>query len=368
MKIKTFQAKNFREALSLVKKEMGDDAVILSSEERKGIVPRVEVTAAVDYDPGGGAPAGPAALRSGPPSGVKVRPYAEAEKNAEGPARDRACMQDPITGMKRDITMLREMIEEMKDKGFEMSLPDGKARIMRYLRKRAIREDLAWKLCHRTGGLKDLLGSISGGIETYGGVNNKKVVAVVGPTGVGKTTTIAKLSARAVKNRKRVAIINLDTYRIGAIEQIRIYARILGIPLDIASGPDELKKALVKYADKDVVFVDTTGRNPRDANYIDELLRIYELGFPIETHVLMSANSDDEFMVESYRQYRRLPVDCIGFTKLDEAAKLGSIYNLSTLYQKPVAYITTGQRVPHDIDFPNSERLAAMILNNGVLK
>jgi flagellar biosynthesis protein FlhF len=239
---------------------------------------------------------------------------------------------------------------------------------MGYLKKRAIREDLAWKLCRRTEGLKDLLKSISDDMATYGGANNKKVVIVVGPTGVGKTTTIAKLSARAVKNGKRVAMINLDTYRIGAIEQIRIYARIMGIPLDIASDTEELRTALSKHSEKDIVFIDTTGRNPRDDTYIDELLRVYDLGFPVETHVLMSASSDDEFMVESHRHYRRLPIDCIGVTKLDEVVRLGSIYNLSSLYEKPVAYVTTGQKVPQDIDFPNSERLADMILNNGVVQ
>jgi flagellar biosynthesis protein FlhF len=347
---------------------MGNDAVILSTEEQSGINPFVEITAAVDYDLGGETPPPKAGTEAADKIGYapEARPPRGDGEGAMKPggADDRAYIGE----LKRDVSMLREMIEDMKEKGYEMALPGGKAEVMGFLKKRAIREDLAWKLCRRTEGLEDLLKSISEDMATYGGANNKKVVIVVGPTGVGKTTTIAKLSARAVKNNKRVAMINLDTYRIGAIEQIRIYARIMGIPLDIASGTEELRTALSKHSEKDIVFIDTTGRNPRDDAYIDELLRVYDLGFPVETHVLMSASSDDEFMVESHRHYRRLPIDCIGVTKLDEAVRLGSIYNLSSLYEKPVAYVTTGQKVPQDIDFPNSERLADMILNNGVVQ
>jgi flagellar biosynthesis protein FlhF len=147
---------------------------------------------------------------------------------------------------------------------------------------------------------------------------------------------------------------------------MRIYSRIMGIPLDVASDSKEFRTSLSKYSDRDIIFIDTTGRNPRDRTHIEQLMTLYEVDTPIETHLLMSAASDDEFMTESYRNYGTLPIDCIAFTKVDEATRLGSIYNLSVVSEKPVGYITTGQRVPQDIEFPDSSRLAAMIMGNGV--
>jgi flagellar biosynthesis protein FlhF len=255
----------------------------------------------------------------------------------------------------------------MKSKGFEMELPEPRKKIFRFLRKRAVQEEFALKLAaDEPNTMAELMTAMAKDILTCGEVRSRKVVMLIGPTGVGKTTTIAKLAARAIKDGKKAAMINLDTYRIGAIEQIRIYAKIMGIPFDIAASIEELKQSLVKFEKRDTIFIDTTGRNPRDKKYIEELRMLFSLGIPIETHLLMSASSDDEFMAAAYRHYKNLPIDCLAFTKTDEALKFGSIYNMASLYRKPVAYITTGQSVPADIAFPDSERLAAMVLKNEV--
>lgn len=370
MKIKKFQAKTFSEALVLVKKEMGDDAVILSSDEQAGgLRPYVEVTAAIDYEPqrrqgsatqlSPGVPA-PAVARTG----VKKSPAGAAPKSAYGDPYGMSVTADTesLRQVKQELEGLRKTIEEMRDRGYEMTLPEGKKKMLAYLKKRKVHEDLAFDLCADAQSLDDLIASMAGTLHTYSAVETRKAIVMVGPTGVGKTTTIAKLSARAMKNGRKVAIINLDTYRIGAIEQIRIYARIMGIPLDIVSEISDLGKSLAKFSDRDLVFIDTAGRNPRDAAYLAELQGIYRLGLPLETHLLMSAHSDSDFMTEAHKYYREIPIDCIGFTKVDEAVQFGSIYNLSRLYRKPVSYITTGQRVPQDIAFPTSERLAGMIL------
>ncbi|MBI5849244.1 MAG: flagellar biosynthesis protein FlhF [Nitrospirae bacterium] len=372
MKIKKFKAKTFSEALALVKREMGVDAVILSSEEQKGLIPGVEVTAGADYEleelKAGGAAYAQYARASLSPAPEKRRGAAiEPASGRDVSSRHLLPDTDGITDIRKELGSLKNLLQDMKKSGFEVELPEPKKKIFRYLRKRAIREELALRLTSQSpAAMSDLVNAIAKEIRTYQDVQSRKVVMLIGPTGVGKTTTLAKLAARAIKNNRKVAMINLDTYRIGAIEQIRIYSKIMGIPLEVASNAGELKKGLEKFAEKDMIFIDTTGRNPRDRKHIEELRLIYSLGIPIETHLLMSASSDDDFLVQAYRQYKKLPIDCIAFTKTDEAVKYGSMYNLASLYQKPVAYITTGQSVPADIEFPNSERLATMILQSEV--
>jgi flagellar biosynthesis protein FlhF len=166
----------------------------------------------------------------------------------------------------------------------------------------------------------------------------------------------------AIKKGKKVGMISIDTYKIGAAEQIRIYSRMIGIPLDIVGGRESFRKSVKRFDDRDVILVDTTGQNPRDIDYINGLKGICQMGMPIETQLLLSASSDCDFLIETCKYYNSLPIDYMAFTKTDEAVQLGSIYNLSCLYQKPVAYITTGQRVPGNIEFMDSRKLTDIIL------
>ncbi len=189
------------------------------------------------------------------------------------------------------------------------------------------------------------------------------MVLLIGSTGVGKTTTAAKLCGQAIKQKRKVGLISLDTFRIGAIEQIRIYSRILGVPLIIASSPEEVREGLDKLKDRDLIFIDTTGRTPKDQSYSQELKAVYALGIPMETHLLISGNSSEHFMTESLFHYRRLPVDRIAFTKMDEACGFGPVYNFSMQAQKPIAYLTTGQKVPNDIEFYSEAQLADLIMS-----
>ncbi|MDA8239497.1 MAG: flagellar biosynthesis protein FlhF [Nitrospiraceae bacterium] len=361
MKIKKFRAKTFREALCLVKKEMGDDAVILGTNERRGITPSVEVTAAVDYDIGGR----PEECAAG-----ALRPGGAAEWQCKGPATAAQTTVSPeapdMKGLREEIEGIRNMMNDMRLSSMRRSLPDEKKKVYQYLRKCAVRPDLAIGLSAAAPGPGDITGALARNIRTRSESEMQKAVAVVGPTGVGKTTTIAKLAARSVKKGKKAALINLDTYRVGASEQLRIYSRIIGIPLDTVSSRDELRRSLSKYASRDAIFIDTPGRNPKDKGSLEELRSLADLGFPLETHLLLSANCDDEFLWMAYRHYDACRIDCLGFTKVDEAVRFGSIYNLATKYKKPVAYITTGQKVPQDIRFSTSSGLAAMILGEGL--
>lgn len=359
MKIKRFRARNFSEALDLVKKELSADAVILSSEEKKGLRPYVEVTAAVDYE----SPAGEQPLKSIPGNSERI-PGTTIRSDPRTPAYPSGDLSHEE--IKREIGRLREEIEGMKSSGFEISLPVKKRMILHFLRERKVRDEFALRLCEKARDLNDIPSLVAADVRVKDGSTAKKAIMLIGPSGVGKTTTIAKLSANAIREGKRTAIITLDTYRIGAVEQIRVYSRIMGIPLSIVSNVGEFKTGLADFMkQRDIIFIDTTGRNPRDEGYINDIARFCDSEVPIELHLLVNAHCDDEFMIEAYRFYRRLPVEFLTFTKLDEAVRFGSLYNILLTYQKPVAYITTGQRVPDDIEFTTVKRLTDLILTKG---
>lgn len=352
MKIKKFKARTFSEALELVKKELSEDAVILSTEETKGLRPGVVVTAAIDYDAAGQSVQDTQVAQAGQKEAGRL----------PGPSLE-PMLKDQASEIRAEIEGLRRAIEEMKNIGYEMALPREKRAAFNFLKERGVRDEYALRLCENVKSLDDIPLLISADIRVKGAAPPKRAVMFIGPTGVGKTTTIAKLAAQAVKAGKKAGIINLDTYRIGAVEQVRIYSRILGIPLMIAANASELESSLAKLSTtRDIVFIDTTGRNPRDEKFILETASLMKAGAPIELHLLMSASSDDAFMIEAYRYYKRLPLDFIAFSKLDEAVRCGALYNLMLTYQKPVSYITTGQRVPGDIEQATVNRLAGLIV------
>ena len=369
MKIKKFEARSFREALARVKKELGNEAVILSSEEINGLKPKVEVVAAIDYDTDREEPmsaflmnteVGAETEGQSRPDKVSLSSYTPMAKTKATPVYHEQVIQE--------LQKLRESLEELRGKGYEVSLPEDKKRMYQYLKNRFIREDLALQLTEKAAGLNDLSELIRNDIHIGWDWSEKKTMILIGSTGVGKTTTAAKLCGQAIKQNKKVGLVSLDTFRIGAIEQIRIYSRILGVPLFIASSPEDVRTGLIKLQDRDLVIIDTTGRNPKDQSYLNELKAVYALGIPMETHLLISGSSSEHFMTESLLNYQNLPINWIAFTKMDEAGAFGLIYNFSMQAKKPIAYITTGQRVPNDIEFYNNHQLADLILNHNYLE
>jgi flagellar biosynthesis protein FlhF len=356
MKIKKYVARTFSEALNMVRTELTKDAVILSTEEKKGLRPHVEVTAAMDYD---AAEVGAHGFTYAPDDALRGPRTDPAFAAPVVPsARDAG-----VEALKSELAGLRTVMEAMKNNGYELSLPAKKRALLNFLRERSVREEFALGLCDKAADESELPLLISSDIKIKRQPGASKAVMLAGPTGVGKTTTLAKLAAQAVKAGRKAAIINLDTYRIGATEQIRIYSRILGIPLVMAGSAAEFRSGLAKFASsRDVVFIDTAGRSPRDEAYIGDLAELCRTDVPLELHLLMSACADDEAMIEAHRSYRRLPIDCIAFTKVDEAVRYGSLYNLLMTYGKPVAYLTTGQRVPGDIEYATVSRLASLIV------
>lgn len=190
-----------------------------------------------------------------------------------------------------------------------------------------------------------------------------KMVHFVGPTGVGKTTTIAKLAAEQVlRHRRKVGFITSDTYRIAAVEQLRTYASILHIPLEVAFSPQELTRAYERLSDCDLVFTDTAGRNYRNELFVSELNAMLGSGEDSETILVLSLSmkyNDMKAVTENFIKYK---VDKVLFTKLDETSSYGSIVNLVHQFRVPLSYITHGQNVPDDIGEAQEERIVDLIL------
>ena len=185
---------------------------------------------------------------------------------------------------------------------------------------------------------------------------NRTVAAFIGTTGVGKTTTVAKLAAQLMlKENKKVGLISIDNYRIGALEQLKTYANILGIPCYPAFNSRDLQNALKKMENRDVVLIDTAGQSQYDNARMNELKKMISGEFTISTHLLLNVGAAEQEMNNTAVNFSSLKYESYIFTKVDEAAKCGSIINQSMRLQLPISYITTGQNVPEDIE-PGSKR------------
>ena len=191
----------------------------------------------------------------------------------------------------------------------------------------------------------------------------QKIILVLGPTGTGKTTTIVKLSADfSVKQKKKIGIINTDTFRIGAQEQLQEYADILGIPLQKVYRPEELESALEVMADRDIIFVDTAGKRPGDEQHREDILELVRVVKPEETLLCLSATTGYAATIEIIDTYGYVDDYKLLVTKVDETRFRGPLLNMCWYTQKPLSYITTGQNVPDDIEVVDVESITKQIL------
>lgn len=189
-------------------------------------------------------------------------------------------------------------------------------------------------------------------------------IALIGPTGVGKTTTIAKLAAAyRLRHGKKVALITSDTYRIAAVDQLRTYANIIGVPLRVVHTPAEMQAAVEATRDADVVLIDTAGRSPGDAHRVGELQMFLLAAKPHQTHLVLSSVASEGAMMRTAEKFADLKPNLVIFTKLDEAANLGVLVNIARRIDAKLSYVTTGQEVPDDIEPTRPDRLARLVLD-----
>lgn len=203
--------------------------------------------------------------------------------------------------------------------------------------------------------------NVGGPIEVKPG--SPKIVSLIGPTGVGKTTTLAKLAAHFISMGKVVASITIDTYRIAAVEQLRTYAKILGMPLEVVFTPLEFRHAVEEHSKADLILIDTAGRSHRNCEHIDELKDfVGQNGNEIESVLVLSATTKYRDMVDIINSFKRVSFQKIIFTKLDETVTFGPMVNTLTKISQSLSYLTTGQNVPEDIEIASPRRIADLIL------
>ncbi len=180
----------------------------------------------------------------------------------------------------------------------------------------------------------------------------QKVIMLVGPTGVGKTTTLAKLAARyaLLEYRYKVGIITLDTYRIGAVEQLFQYAQMMKLPFEDVIDTDDFRKALHNLAYCDIILIDTVGSSQHDKEKIAKIASFLEHAHqPIDVNLVLSASAKYQDLKDAYEKFSFLNIDTLMITKFDETSGFGNIFSLIYETQKPISYFSTGQEVPDDI-------------------
>lgn len=374
MKIKRFAAPDIRQALRLVREELGSDAVILSNRSSEG---GTEVVAAVDYDAESFAAAGEVDERSLAGSGAGARSFYDAElaaaddsaPSAARPASPAAV--GPMEGMRREVQGLRELLEcQLASLAWnELSRSNPlQVTVLQKLNAMGIAPELAREVAENLPrvttldeadrqSLKALVKRLP--VQKDDLLDQGGVVAVVGATGVGKTTSVAKLAARYVMRHgpNDVCLLSTDTYRIGAREQLLSYARILGVPLFVARDRDELAAILGAQAWRKFVLIDTAGMSQRDARLAEQFALLRSQGARTRILLALSAASDLQTLDELITTYAEVqPAACV-LTKLDEAASLGAAISVLIRHGLPLAWCSNGQRVPEDIHAAHNKRL-----------
>jgi flagellar biosynthesis protein FlhF len=400
MQLQTFKASTMGEALSQVKNAMGSEAVILHTRTLQtsrwlGLRRQemVEITAGRGLNVGHRALRKPAedrpALAATYARTGRAEPLSRATAATAAPMRlldTPAAGAAAILAITQDIGSLKSMIGDLLNENRRASAPQVPEEMFSYFTHLCNNEvcgELAAeivKTIHRETRPEHLLQAdfvkdrIADQIEkmlpTSGAIRRQKtgsphVVALIGPTGVGKTTTVAKLAANLkLREKHRVGLITLDTYRIAAVDQLKRYADILGSPLRVVSGVEDLREAERAMADCDFILIDTAGRSPTDALKLSELKGLLDAAEPDEVHLVLSTVASPECLQLAISRFNDVRVDRLIFTKLDEAAHLGVVLNVVRKVNKSLSYVTTGQDVPDDIEVGRGRTLARRILGS----
>ena len=379
MVIKKYTANNMNEALTRIRYELGKNAVIISQRKirKPGIAgffsgKIVEVTAAVENS----------SIKKETPSfsNIERQPNInssienlkkvmakeiEAKNNQSrnniGQKEQKEQNNINVSSLENEMNEMKKLLNTVVNNTRKEEQEDE---LLTLLKKLDIDLDYYSELKKRIGDKdinEELKKIVSDDIKIVTDDLKGKVV-LVGPTGVGKTTTIAKLAGKlSLIDKKKVGLITVDTYRIGAVEQLKTYAEIMNIPFKVVITMKEMSEAVKSMEDCDVVLIDTTGRSSKNSMQISELRAFIEKAEPDYISLVISSitkNRDINIILEGYKE---LNYNDIIITKLDETSVYGSLYNIERMSNKPIRFITTGQNVPDDIKNPSKEEIVKFI-------
>ncbi len=426
MQVKIFEAPDMATGLRQIRKELGPDALILSTRSIKdgklGLLGKkhLEITAAVDHQFEGQNKTN--ANNGNGVSAAKVNPKNNEEQQHSSSQSEQLqkhienledkVSQEELTftlepkskdNLQQEFNELKGMVQNLAGEISKISLPEpdvgenSNSRILTRLEHRlrnnsrngtieeilltnGVNNDTArvistlayehfdgedehptekiYSFLHET--IAEILSS-----ETIDFTNsgNQRRIALIGPTGVGKTTTLAKIAARYLAQQsKSIAFITIDTYRIAAVEQLKVYGEIMHLPVEVVITSQQLQDALDKHQDKELILIDTAGRSPRDYLSIEELGSFLTTDLQIENHLVLSANTRDNELLETLHNFGKLPIKSTIFTKIDECSTLGVILNIQAQNSSPLTFITNGQRVPEDIVEVDNNYIAQIII------
>ncbi len=367
MNIRRYVANDMREALASIRTDLGPDAVMLSSRK---LPHGVEVIAAVDYDDSllGGGAAAPA--RPEETSTAQLDEYEQVARRLGStestvPATAQRAAAEPTaeSSVALEIKDLRRLLEtqlaSLAWSDLNRQAP-VRARLLRELAKLGVDSTLSVELADEVPSTASYQEAMRIVVRRFGErlplvawdmADDGGVFAIVGPTGVGKTTSIAKIAARFVLRHSvdELGLVSTDTYRIGARQQLNNFARILRAPMHVAENAADLRRVLDSFSDKKLVLIDTAGMSQRDVRLANQFTTLKVEGHSVRTVLALSAGADRACLAEAAKVFKAANPEALIVTKLDEAAALGGILSMAISSGLPVAYLSDGQRVPEDL-------------------
>lgn len=397
MQVKVFEASDMATGMKMVKDELGPDAMILSTKTvqsgKLGLLgkKRFEITAALDSD----WPA-PETVPKQPVQGTYSRTMQVATETPKAEQPSTPVMDEGSNSkLQSEVDELKGMIKSL---GQEMNritrhqpvqsvqFSDTEDHTLEPLRHRILELGISKETATTITGfakesltleeLTDPFAQQDYLSETIGQLiqvtsnifqnerDQQHRLALVGPTGVGKTTTLAKLAAMYLgSGAGSVGLITIDTYRIAAIEQLKVYADIMNLPVEVVLNPEQFEQALLKMRDKDLILIDTAGRSPKDSLCIDELSSYLRADLNIDTHLVLSATTRENELFETVDRFAKLGIDHTLITKIDECSSLGILLDLQIRNKIPYSFIANGQRVPEDLMEANKDILTQIIMS-----
>jgi flagellar biosynthesis protein FlhF len=415
MRIKKYFAKNMRDALTQIKEDLGEDAVILKTRKLQknlfamGEKNEVEVTAAVDDTSEDqknvqvmplnlipkkdevqgvyGRPRSSCIVDMDKPDAPVVKKWVPPEyKSLQNGKKnqDETGNGTKMEDLKENLEELRELVKSVIDNKTENGTVQkyGNSKLLNQLIESEVKSELAHSIVNKINGhaecgdkkliIKKLTDIFSEEFPVSGPLRLKKggplIVAFVGPTGSGKTTTIAKLAAHcAINKNKRVSIIAADTYRIAAIEQIKIFADIVKVHIEVVFSPDEVPDALNSCRNSDIILVDTAGRSQKNDQHLHELKELMDVLNPDEIHLVLGATTKYSDLKNTIEKFSIVKISRLLFTKIDETLRLGNVFSVANDFKIPVSYLTFGQSVPDDIEPAHCTRIVENLMEGIVL-